>query len=452
MKNEMNNNLYIDSSIINTPGKTFKNKLDWLQSNIQSDSCYLVEIYEDDVIKPQIFSWDDKSNVSIVLKGVSKTRMITLSENGTLFDIGKGITLILDNFVTLKGKTNNNGPLVVVSGKLILNEGSSIIDNENCGVANIFAEGGGVLVWNEFIMNGGNISGNKASYGGGVALYGKESTFIMYDGTISGNMAADSGGGISIGTSFDSEGCKFTMNGGNIIGNTADYSGGVGVLGCFLMNDGIISDNIARDGEGGGVGIAKGEFIMKGGTISRNIAQSVDDSVGGGVKLSGGLVHNRTLQCRFTKNGGIITGYSSDSVNGNVVKIGARIVNDKGHAVLCGRNGKIELIFDKTLNEEDNVYFDTNKETTTGDSGCYIATVVYGSYEAPQVVSLRRFRDEYLSGRYLGRLLIRNYYRIGPSIAERLKGKEVINKLIRIILDKIILKSDKIWNIQNKYR
>ena len=37
--------------------------------------------------------------------------------------------------------------------------------------------------------------------------------------------------------------------------------------------------------------------------------------------------------------------------------------------------------------------------------GCYIATSVYGSYDCPEVWTLRRFRDEYLKGSVFGRLV-----------------------------------------------
>ena len=39
--------------------------------------------------------------------------------------------------------------------------------------------------------------------------------------------------------------------------------------------------------------------------------------------------------------------------------------------------------------------------------GCYIATAVYGSYDCPEVWTLRRFRDEVLRESVLGRLFIR---------------------------------------------
>ena len=72
--------------------------------------------------------------------------------------------------------------------------------------------------------------------------------------------------------------------------------------------------------------------------------------------------------------------------------------------------------------------------------GCYIATAVYGSYDAPQVMTLRRYRDETLRNTAFGRWFIRTYYRLSPPAAEKLKNAKHINKFIRSILDKWVEK------------
>ena len=72
----------------------------------------------------------------------------------------------------------------------------------------------------------------------------------------------------------------------------------------------------------------------------------------------------------------------------------------------------------------------------TKKEGCYIATAVYGSYDAPQVVTLRKFRDETLSNTVFGRWFIRTYYRLSPPIAEKLKNANRINRFVRYILDR----------------
>ncbi|EDM44930.1 hypothetical protein SCB49_02379 [unidentified eubacterium SCB49] len=72
------------------------------------------------------------------------------------------------------------------------------------------------------------------------------------------------------------------------------------------------------------------------------------------------------------------------------------------------------------------------------DSGCYIATMAYGDYDHPQVIELRRFRDDFLSETIAGRRFIKLYYRYSPSLVEMLKNKESINLIIRKGLDQFI--------------
>lgn len=70
--------------------------------------------------------------------------------------------------------------------------------------------------------------------------------------------------------------------------------------------------------------------------------------------------------------------------------------------------------------------------------GCYIATAVYGSYDAPEVLVLRRFRDESLAQSPLGRIFIKVYYRFSPPFAEWLKNRYMINTTMRQILNRFV--------------
>lgn len=70
--------------------------------------------------------------------------------------------------------------------------------------------------------------------------------------------------------------------------------------------------------------------------------------------------------------------------------------------------------------------------------GCYIATMVYGDYDHPQVLVLRKFRDDFLSKTKLGRSFIKLYYQYSPSLVEILKNKKGVNLIIRKVLDQCI--------------
>lgn len=83
----------------------------------------------------------------------------------------------------------------------------------------------------------------------------------------------------------------------------------------------------------------------------------------------------------------------------------------------------------------------TNVNTGSGGSSggnCYIATMAYGDYDHPQVIILRKFRDNVLCKSVLGRSFINFYYRFSPKIVEQLQGKDRLNKLIRLCLDQVV--------------
>lgn len=64
---------------------------------------------------------------------------------------------------------------------------------------------------------------------------------------------------------------------------------------------------------------------------------------------------------------------------------------------------------------------------------CYIATACYGDYDAPEVMTFRNFRDDFLLRNIPGTLFVKFYYRFSPFWAEKLKKRQVINRMIRIV-------------------
>ncbi|MDR7086820.1 hypothetical protein J2X11_001659 [Aeromicrobium panaciterrae] len=70
--------------------------------------------------------------------------------------------------------------------------------------------------------------------------------------------------------------------------------------------------------------------------------------------------------------------------------------------------------------------------------GCYIATAVYGSYDAPPVMTLRRFRDDHLAYSPIGRGFIRFYYFVSPGLAKRLTPENPLTVFVRNCLDEVV--------------
>ena len=143
--------------------------------------------------------------------------------------------------------------------------------------------------------------------------------------------------------------------------------------GTFIMNDGSgISGNVSYQ-DGGGVYISNGgTFLMNGGIIEKNYCFQIQDQAlvmstsgrantfsetprrGGGVYVSVGGT--------FTKTGGIITGYASDSINGNATRTfnNHDVSRDNGHAVFAVLGSPGTGIFGST------VIGSKRKETTAG--------------------------------------------------------------------------------------
>ena len=76
-----------------------------------------------------------------------------------------------------------------------------------------------------------------------------------------------------------------------------------------------------------------------------------------------------------------------------------------------------------------------NPAQPAGPGGkCFVATAVYGNYDAPEVQKLRYFRDRYLNQSHLGRAFITLYYKYGPRLASAIDNKPAIKRLLRRIL------------------
>jgi hypothetical protein len=70
--------------------------------------------------------------------------------------------------------------------------------------------------------------------------------------------------------------------------------------------------------------------------------------------------------------------------------------------------------------------------------GCYVATMAYGDYDHPQVLKLRKFRDEVLDNSTFGQWFVKIYYHYSPKLVEKLKNQRTVNVLIRKALDQFI--------------
>jgi hypothetical protein len=227
---------------------------------------------------------------------IAGTGTINLKSKGRLLNIGSDKSnrkLTLDG-VTLVGLPDNDQSLVGI--------------NEN----------------GEFILKSGAITGNTRinddwASGGGVEV-GNGGTFTMEGGEVSGNTVKNRGaGGVAGGGVKVADGGTFTMSGGEISGNkvisVSGNAAGGGVelspLVVFTVSGGTISSNTADSGDRiavGGLCFGFGPtykqaatIIMKGGTIAGNTATTKSETFSshGAVFLNSGA---------FIMEGGTIYG------------------------------------------------------------------------------------------------------------------------------------------------
>ena len=200
----------------------------------------------------------EPSDVVLCLNG----HKMTFSGYGAVKISGNGKLTLTDCGTT--GKLCREGNEVYKKGGISLSTGSTF--DMYGGTITGFQNGVSTdQVGGTIHLYGGTITGNETVHGAGVFCWGSSSnpsTFIMYGGKITNNHATYSGSDINVkpsgGGVFLREYSKFEMYGGEITGNTATYGGGV-------YCGAIVAPNTA-------------EMILHGGKITGNTA-----TYGGGV-------------------------------------------------------------------------------------------------------------------------------------------------------------------------
>lgn len=101
-----------------------------------------------------------------------------------------------------------------------------------------------------------------------------------------------------------------------------------------------------------------------------------------------------------------------------------------------------ELIREKIITRiaAQRIYVPTTEEKK---KACYIATAVYGSYDCPEVWVLRRYRDNNLMTRPLGKLFVKVYYAVSPTVVKLFGDQKWFNRFWRKFLDKKVQKLKK---------
>ena len=75
---------------------------------------------------------------------------------------------------------------------------------------------------------------------------------------------------------------------------------------------------------------------------------------------------------------------------------------------------------------------------SSSGTGCFIATAAYGSWLAPEVETLRNFRDRYLITNEPGRWFVASYYEYSPPVAKVIESSATLASLTRVALSPVV--------------
>lgn len=98
-------------------------------------------------------------------------------------------------------------------------------------------------------------------------------------------------------------------------------------------------------------------------------------------------------------------------------------------------NSSLKTMVREKLRES---YPDSKAVIGGGWGGCYVATAVYGSYNCPQVWTLRRYRDNTLAATWYGRAFIHTYYAVSPTLVKWFGHTDWFRNMWKPKLDKMV--------------
>lgn len=355
----------------------------------------------------------DGAEYSVAAENAAETDSIIKAASGGTIELKSGA--ILENN---KAAQFGSGILAINGVEITMEDGAVIRNNTNRN----YELGGGILLGNGsiFTMNGGEISGNTANGGGGVAIIG--STMVMNGGKISNNSTYKTTGQGSYGAGvyvadyanasggdilFKPKPASFEMNGGKITGNKAlDYGGGILTFPqqskkiTINIKNGEISENQVTEGSGGAIAAFFGvtELNINGGILTKNSAKNYGGGVflydATNVTISGGTISEN----KASQGGGVYlwptfaANQTGGSIENNVANAGGGVCG--GTYTMTGG----------VIKDNNNSLTEEARRSTRGD-GVYVGTA-FNLGKAAEIstnndVYLEKGAREAKEGRYI---------------------------------------------------
>ena len=356
----------------------------------------------------------DGAEYSVAAENAAETDSIIKAASGGTIELKSGA--ILENN---KAAQFGSGILAINGVEITMEDGAVIRNNTNRN----YELGDGILLGNGsiFTMNGGEISGNTANGGGGVAIIG--STMVMNGGKISNNSTYKTTGQGSYGAGvyvadyanasggdilFKPKPASFEMNGGKITGNKAlDYGGGILTfpqqgekITININKNGEISENQVTKGSGGAIAAFFGvtELNVNGGTLTKNSAKNY----GGGVFLydaTNVTISGGTISENKASQGGGVYLWPTSAANQTGGSIENNVANAGG-----GVCGGTYTMTGGVIKDNNNSLTEEARRSTRGD-GVYVGTA-FNLGKAAEIstnndVYLEKGAREAKEGRYI---------------------------------------------------
>ena len=267
---------------------------------------------------------------------------------------------------TIDGVTITNGSTTSAGGGGILNDGTLTLTTSTVSGNTAANWAGGIRNDGSLVLSGSAVSGNTASngQGGGILNADAGTQIILTDSTVSGNTASLGAGGIfnygtvtltntTIGDNMAVNGDgggivnaiagTLTLTDSTVSGNTAGWGGGIRNDGSLVLSGSAVSGNTASNGQGGGIVNANAGALL---TLTDSTVSGNTASLGAGGIFNYGTVTltNTTIGDNMAVNGdggGIVNAIAGtltltdSTVSGNTAGWGGGIRND-GSLVLSG--------------------------------------------------------------------------------------------------------------------
>jgi hypothetical protein len=103
------------------------------------------------------------------------------------------------------------------------------------------------------------------------------------------------------------------------------------------------------------------------------------------------------------------------------------------------------VISDDDADDEEEAEEDKENDEASDKGSCFVATAAYQDPLHPDVVFLRKFRDEFLVKRSWGRTFIHLYWLIGPSLARPVRKISFLRLFFKIMIGLIVRAIARKW-------